>query len=412
MIGMRSCRNICVDARSWLPWCPSTRRTPHFERSELIRAINLVREEGRRLVPVRLADVELPYGTEQLQALDGFDDAGLVAVGEQLAKLVRDPERVAPMRESRVWSSRIPAVDERWFTGREDVLARLAAGTGEGTLVTQSVTGMAGVGKSTVAAAYAKARHEELEIVWWVRAGSVNIDRRSRRTWSTAPCHVRCGWPRCRRAGRDCAQLVGVDCSVVVGDLRRRLRRIRGSTVAAATGNWRGDHHLAKPEPPTPWADTRTLPHIRCRRCWLFLRRRVSGSGSNANAHEVGLGSTVERLDGLPLALEQAAAWVERSPTRDFAQFADRFDDASQEAFPDGTRPIGYDATAVTTWRVSIDAAAEEAPAARRLMTMLGFIAPDPLPLHWTLVAAHNQSAQVLPPTRSLRRWMRFMGTP
>jgi TIR domain len=73
----------------------------HYERSEIIVAVNLVRREGRRLVPVLLArDADMPYGTEQLHALRAFDDAGLAVVAEQLAALVRHPERVPPLKRT------------------------------------------------------------------------------------------------------------------------------------------------------------------------------------------------------------------------------------------------------------------------------------------------------------------------
>ena len=91
----------------------------------------------------------------------------------------------------------------------------------------------------------------------------------------------------------------------------------------------------------------------------------------------------LERLDGLPLALEQAAALVARTPERRFARFVELYDDREGDPFPDGTRPAGYEHTATTTCTVSVTAANDEAPLAERALQVLSFLAPEPLPTQW-----------------------------
>lgn len=119
-----------------------------------------------------------------------------------------------------------------------------------------------------------------------------------------------------------------------------------------------------------------------------FLRDRVRSA--NPIAAKADLADVVGRLDGLPLALEQAAAWVARVPNRTFAAFVELLDDVTAEPFPAATRPSRYTDTASTTWQVSITAAYKEAPLARRLLEGLAFLAPESLPCEWLVDLADD----------------------
>ena len=85
------------------------------------------------------------------------------------------------------------------------------------------------------------------------------------------------------------------------------------------------------------------------------------------------------RLGGLPLALEQAGAYVAYSPRRSFAAYLTLLDDYGLDPFAQG-RPLDYQATATTTWQVSIDAAARTAPLAPKIMAVFAYLAPAPIP--------------------------------
>jgi len=143
-----------------------------YQNAEVILALDQVRREGARLVPVRLhPGAELPYGTEALHAMDCFDDDTTPAVADAIVDLVRNPSKLAPLVGSQVWSGRVPAVPAI-FAGRDALLEQLRASTygGGGAVLTQTIGGMGGVGKTTVAAALAEAQRHELDVVWWVRA--------------------------------------------------------------------------------------------------------------------------------------------------------------------------------------------------------------------------------------------------
>jgi tetratricopeptide (TPR) repeat protein len=239
---------------------------------------------------------------------------------------------------------------------------------------------MGGIGKTTVAAAVAEANRHKLDVVWWVRAEEE----------ATIIADL-----------SELAPFVGLALSDAgIAEIARRVRRWFEQTDR----NWLlvFDNALSE-ESLEPWRPKRGVGMVlitsRSRNfdrigsvielgvlepeaAEHFLRLRVQARNPAAAA-EPEARTVAERLDGLPLALEQAGSWVARAPTRQFSRYLELLDDASKEPFPDGTRPLGYDATAVTTWRVSIEAAAVDAPLAAKLMQVLGFFAPHPLPLEW-----------------------------
>lgn len=163
-----------------------------YQQSEVVLAVNAVRAGGHRLISVKLtATAPTPYGLEQLNRLDAFDDPGLVHAADEIADILNHPDRLPPALARPVWSPRIPRVS-RWFVGRDAIIEALANGhaidsttdhdcgadvvhsggapTGGIRVISQTVSGLGGVGKTTVAAAVAERYQSQADIIWWVRA--------------------------------------------------------------------------------------------------------------------------------------------------------------------------------------------------------------------------------------------------
>lgn len=82
-----------------------------YENEEVVMAVNQVRREGARLVPVRMhADAELPYGTGALQALDCFDEEATAWVAEALVAVLRAPPAATTVKPTQLWCGRVPAL--------------------------------------------------------------------------------------------------------------------------------------------------------------------------------------------------------------------------------------------------------------------------------------------------------------
>ena len=88
-------------------------------------------------------------------------------------------------------------------------------------------------------------------------------------------------------------------------------------------------------------------------------------------------------LGGLPLALEQAAAYVQATGgtlARYLASFRQRRADLL-----DRGEPTGYRQTVATTWRLAFENLQQAAPGAAGLLRLLAFCAPEAIPLRLLL---------------------------
>jgi hypothetical protein len=105
-----------------------------------------------------------------------------------------------------------------------------------------------------------------------------------------------------------------------------------------------------------------------------FLLAR-SGSSDQATAIDI-----AELLGLLPLALEQAGAYVATTGTVTLASYGQLFGTRALELLGRG-QPLGYPHTVATTWSLALQRLQETAPAAVDLLTLASFLAPDDLPL-------------------------------
>ena len=99
-------------------------------------------------------------------------------------------------------------------------------------------------------------------------------------------------------------------------------------------------------------------------------------------------------LGGLPLALEQAAAYMQATGTT-LARYLPLFRDRQADLLARG-EASGHPADVAATLGLALSRLAEEAPAAAGLMRLLAFLAPEPVPL--ALLLAGEQAAGRLGP--------------
>ncbi len=88
-------------------------------------------------------------------------------------------------------------------------------------------------------------------------------------------------------------------------------------------------------------------------------------------------------LGGLPLALEQAAAYVQASG-ESLAGYLALFRKRRPDMLARG-EPTGYPETVATTWRLAFEEAQQAAPGAAGLLRLLAFCAPEAIPLRLLL---------------------------
>ena len=119
-----------------------------------------------------------------------------------------------------------------------------------------------------------------------------------------------------------------------------------------------------------------------------FLVNRT-GDPDRAAARELAV-----ELGGLPLALEQAAAYMQATGTT-LAQYLPLFRARQADLLARG-EAAGHPADVATTLGLALSRLADQAPAAAGLVRLLAFLAPEPVPL--ALLLASEQTAGLLDP--------------
>jgi hypothetical protein len=263
-----------------------------------------------------------------------------------------------------------------YFTGRELLLAEVHARLTALDLVVRRVTltGLGGVGKTQLAVEYAYRQRADYDLVWWV------------------------GAEQSATLLADFAALAGQ--SPLAADLKLAKDAPQEAAVAAVRA-WLERHHrwlLVFDNADEPQAMPELLPrsgtgHVlvtsRAETGWEqlttpvpvevltpadaagFLLARTGAQGPAAEAAATTLATT---LGGLPLALEQAGAYVATTGTVSLAGYAELFSTRALELLRRG-QPLGYQHTVATTWSLALESLREREPAAVDLLTVASFLA-------------------------------------
>jgi hypothetical protein len=112
------------------------------------------------------------------------------------------------------------------------------------------------------------------------------------------------------------------------------------------------------------------------------------------NLDRVAAGELAAVLGGLPLALEQAAAYMQATGTP-LAGYLPLFRARQADLLARG-EAVGHPADVAATLGLALSRLADQAPAAAELMRLLAFLAPEPVPL--ALLLAAEQTAVSLGP--------------
>ncbi|NUR03387.1 MAG: tetratricopeptide repeat protein [Streptomyces sp.] len=333
----------------------------------------------RTLVPLRIDDAKLkePYIDHNVVDLHRLEEeqclAGLLRALE-LPPSAADSGPVGPRfpgSAPRIWSvpPRNPA-----FTGRNLVLETLRDQLGSGMSVvlpqSQALYGMGGVGKTHVAIEYAHRFMADYDLVWWLSAENTEDV-----VASLAELGGRLGVPG------------SLDEAMACQETLRMLGR------GAPTSRWilvfdnaddpaalmpyfpkGGGGHILITSRNQSWAKQgMSLPidvFLREESVEHLMRRAPALTADKADQLATALGD-------LPLAVEQAAAWI--------AETATPIDDYLARLAEQTTAVLAlnqaadYPRTVAATWNISIAQLKERSPASVRLLELCAFFAPDPI---------------------------------
>jgi tetratricopeptide (TPR) repeat protein len=343
---------------------------------------------GRFLVPVRLDGVRLsgPF----LDRVPAVDLAGVV--GEQQARDALLAELDLPtfgqsgrrMPDATRPSPRFPATPPPvWnapqrnatFTGRAEVLESLRDRlSGNVTVVVpQALYGLGGVGKTQVALEYAYRFAAYYDIVWWIPSEQPNMVPAA-----LAALAEKLQLP----AGESMREKV----EAVLDSLRQGRPSPRWLLIFDNAGNPEelrdynisaGPGHVvitSRDQGWTQYASAVEVGVFQRHESVSFLQKRLP------NLSAVDAERVAEKLGDLPLAIEQAGAWL-AATGMPVAQYLDLLDTQLTRILKENP-PFGYQYPAAATWRLSLDRLRERMPAAAKLLELCAFFGPEPIPMN------------------------------
>jgi tetratricopeptide (TPR) repeat protein len=343
-----------------------------------LEKLNAFRERAK--VMGDRSEVERVY--EMFETLDQFSTAVAIAVGrlvQDLRQRETNERPLAPIAAGPLRAlSNIPINVPRHFLGRDEDLAAIDAALkgNKGRVAITALHGLRGVGKTTLAAAYAEKHAAYYRATWWIRAETESTIRAD-----LVGLGVRLGWvapdeketpaliavmERLRREGEGI--LLIFDNAVDADSVELHFPNA-GDAHVLVTSNAHAWRDVALPIQIEIWPDEIGAEYLVSR----------TGRGTERQA-ALDLSKT---LGGLPLAHEQAAAYCERLDVS-LATYRKRYDAAPIDILDDtrdAPRTYHNRLTVAKTFALAIDEAAKMHPAAEPLIVHAALLAPEPLPL-------------------------------
>jgi hypothetical protein len=353
----------------------------------------------RKLLVVRVGDCDRPGLLAGVVGVDVFGIAE-AAARARLRRMIADalagrakPDTApgfpgagrAMPREPRfpgalpqIW--KVPARNPN-FTGRGPDLEEMARGLAAGSSVTvHSVHGLGGVGKTQLAVEYTYAHAGDYDLVWWIAA-----EEPTSIPDQFAALAARLGLER------------AADPEALRDQVHDALRGVPGWLLIFDNADAAGDIVPWLPAGPLPagipghvisttrrggfaaLGQVMDLDVIDLPAAVRLLRSRVPDLGQETGEQ------IAQELGRLPLALEQAAAYIDRAqmPAR---EYLDLLRSRAADLYARGQVTSRKD-TIATLWDISLERISGESPAAVQLLDICAYLAPEPIPLD--LFTAH-----------------------
>ena len=267
------------------------------------------------------------------------------------------------------------------FVGRAGALERLERGlVAGGAVAVYAVHGIGGVGKTQLAAYFARAHRDDYDVVWWLRAEQPQTLRGDLATLAVAlglaageteqDDAIAAVFAWLERNGRWLLIADNAPGRDAVADLVARVRRGHLVITSRAPADWRALD--ARPLSLDVWEREESRE---------FLMARTDERDGRA------LDELADALGDLPLALEQAAAYVNELALG-VAGYLVRLRDRAPELFAAG-RPPYYEHTIATVWQLAFDEVALR-PGAALVAGVCAHVAPERIPRELLEALAHS----------------------
>ncbi|HVU66893.1 MAG TPA: tetratricopeptide repeat protein [Ktedonobacteraceae bacterium] len=282
----------------------------------------------------------------------------------------------------------VPYQRNPYFTGRGDMLSQLYKALHAERAIAlshpQGVSGLGGIGKTQTVLEYAYRYAGEYEAVFWVHADSttslISSFLELARLLELPERHARDQ----RRAVdavllwlRQHARWLLIFDNMDEPQLAEPFLPRAASGHIIFTTRARAIHHFAR-RLEVKQMDEETGALLLLRRASLLPLQALL---EQAAGQERKLACAISHeLDGLPLALDQAGAYVKETPCT-LADYLRLYQQRQQDLLSRRSRENQeYPASVATTWSLSFEKVARANPAATDLMTLCAFLAPEAIP--------------------------------
>ncbi|WP_242909659.1 FxSxx-COOH system tetratricopeptide repeat protein [Actinomadura terrae] len=279
------------------------------------------------------------------------------------------------------------------FVGRVGELAELdAALAGPGGAVVQAVHGLGGVGKSTLAARWARQRADAHVLTWWITADSpanitaglaglagMLVPEMTRGTLAApgaVPVEERAVWAR-RWLTSHAGWLVVLDNVTDPGDVTELVAGAPAGRFLITSRLREGWHDIVPALIELDvLSDSEALELLRG---VLTAGRPTSGAGGGLSAGLEGGAELCAELGWLPLAVKQAGAFIRQAHLTP-ASYLELLRANPMAMFDRAARGSDAERTIARIWRITLDTLAESIPLAGALLRVMAWWAPDAIP--------------------------------
>src|SRR6266700_2966310 len=280
----------------------------------------------------------------------------------------------------------VPYRRNMFFTGREGILTRLYTilRKCEATTRTQAISGLGGIGKTQIAIEYAYRYSAEYQAVFWANASTRDV-----LSDDFVKLAALLNLPEQHEEDQDIViravkrWLSNHAQWLLILDNVDDLEMIADFLPAQSTGDVLLTTRL---QALGTIAQNIDVEKMRLEEGPIFLLRRIkaippdafldqASPENQAQAREV-----ADVLDGLPLALDQAGAYIEETRCG-LSQYLSLYSTSRKELLlRRGRFPLNHPDSVATTWSLSFQQVQQENPAAAELLYLLAFLNPEAIP--------------------------------